>query len=528
MNSEVKKTGVAYCRVSSQEQVSGTSLAMQERYCREYAERENIELLGCYIEEGESAKTANRTEFQKALGFCANKKNHVDYFIVYKIDRFARNQDDHAVTQTFLKRFNTKLRSVTEHIDETPVGRAMEGMLAVFAEFDNNVRSSRSKSGMLERVRQGSWVWQAPIGYRRITKGGNLVIDDEVAPYIKLIFEEYSKNTYSFRELSDTLGKRGFRTRTGKKPCMQLMEKIIRNPIYFGLIRAFGEENKGVFEPIIDEELFWKCQPGIRSNFGPSTRLKENSSFPLRNFVMCPECGKSLTGSASTGRKGVKYPYYHHHKQECSKAGFIPKETFEQNFVEYLQEVSPKTKFEKIFKAVVIDVWQSNYKKLDSENDRIRKEIAGLESERQRVFDMHRSGKYTDDEFSEQKDLINLKIQQKKLLLDEKRIEEFNMEEALDYCFSFVNESARTWKELENYPAYRVRFQKQIFPEKITFDSKKFGTTKMSLVYEINQQSGANTSNVVRQVGQNWNQLINELQEWQHLGQAIQKAKEYA
>ena len=475
--------------------MSGTSLSMQERYCREYAEREHIEILECFVEEGESAKTADRTEFQKALNSCANKKRPIDYFIVHKVDRFARNQGDHAITQTFLKRYGTKLRSVTEPINETPVGKAMEGMLSVFAEFDNNVRASRSKSGMEERAKQGIWVWQAPLGYKRIVKGGNLVHDESLASYIKLAFDEYSKGTYSYQALSNFLEDRGFRTRNDKKPCMQLMEKIIHNPLYCGLIRVWGHEYRGAFDPIIEEELFYKCQPGARNKVA-RRKKQSNPDFSLAGTV-CPFCMKNLTGSYSTGRMGVRYGYYHHHKQGCIHARSIPKETFEQNFVEYLQEISPTQKYAKVFKAVVIDVWQSNYKKLDTENVTIRKGIEELEMERQRVFDMHRSETYTDIEFVEQKDLINLKIQQKKLLLEDKRIEEFDMEEALAYCFQFVSESAKTWLELADLPIYRTRFQKQVFPEKITFNGEKFGTTKMSMIYKINQESGGQKSKVV-------------------------------
>src|SRR3989344_7108230 len=121
-----QKSGVIYCRVSSQEQVSGTSLAMQERVCREYAVREHIDVVACYVEEGESAKTTQRTEFQKALLFCSDKKHPVDYFIVHKLDRFARDLGGHTATQIVLKRYGTKLRSASEQIDETPAGRMME------------------------------------------------------------------------------------------------------------------------------------------------------------------------------------------------------------------------------------------------------------------------------------------------------------------------------------------------------------------------------------------------------------------
>ncbi|HVM73917.1 MAG TPA: recombinase family protein [Candidatus Paceibacterota bacterium] len=493
-----EKNGIVYVRVSSWEQVSNTSLEKQLKDCKEYASRNGIKVLDEFVEEGESAKSANRTQFQKALAFCA--KSRPDFFIVYKIDRFARNQDDHVVTRALLKRYGTELRSVTEAIDGSTIGRLQEGILSVFAEFDNNVRAERSKGGMIEKVRKGVWIWQAPLGYKRLTKGGNLIIDDDYAHFIATIFSEFSKGTYSYRAIAEHMANRGFRTRNGKKPRQQLMEKLIRNPVYCGKIVAFGEEVQATFPAIVDESLWWKCQPGIRrkANFVP--HKINNPNFPLRGTV-CLACSQKITGSYSTGRKGVKYSYYHHYRKGCDAVKNIPKETFEQNFIECLNEITPSERYAKIFKAIVLDIWQSNYKKLDSENERVRKEIQNLEIERQRVFDLHRSGKYTDEEFLEQKNIVNTVVQQKTRLLEEKRIEAFDMDAALEYCFRFVRQTADTWIALEKLPAHRMRFQKQIFPEKMTFDGQKFGTGKMSLVYKINQESSGKKSQVVTSQG---------------------------
>ncbi len=374
----------------------------------------------------------------------------------------------------------------------------LEGVLASFAQFDNDVRASRSKSGMVEKVKRGEWVWAAPIGYKRLVKGGNLVIDEEKAFYIRLAFEEWAKGEHSFRSLNEFLYQKGFRTRNGKKNCMQLIEKIIRNPIYYGSIRAFGMEVPGKFAPIISEELYWKCQPGTRQRFGVAKRIKAHPGFPLRRFVRCAQCGQLLTGSASSnGRSKTRYPYYHHQKQGCPAAAFYPKASLEQIFIEFLGEIKPELRYEKAFKAVVMDVWQQNYKKLDIENVRVRREIETLEIERQRVFDLHREGVYTDEEFMEQKDRINTLVRQKKNLLDDKRVEEFNMEDALNYCFEFVRDSAQTWRELEAYPALRARFQKLVFPENIVFDGSRFGTSKTSLIYKLNEANGSDSSKLV-------------------------------
>jgi site-specific DNA recombinase len=111
---ENKIKGIIYCRVSSQEQVSGTSLDTQERACLEYAERNQIGVLKTFVEKGESATAADRTEFLKALEYC--RKHKVQAFIVWKIDRFARNTTDHFAVSAKLKQHGAALHSVTEPI----------------------------------------------------------------------------------------------------------------------------------------------------------------------------------------------------------------------------------------------------------------------------------------------------------------------------------------------------------------------------------------------------------------------------
>ena len=170
-----------------------------------------------------------------------------------------------------------------------------------------------------------------------------------------MAFEEWSKGTYSYRKLSEFLHERGFRTKGGKRMYMQHAEKIIRNPLYCGIIRAFGTEVKGAFEAIISEELFLKCQPNNHRKVALTKRESLNPKFPLKKLVVCSHCNTSLTGSSSRGRMGVHYPYYHHHKQDCSHAKSIPKKVLEQLMISYLTVISPKHKqYEKLFKAIVL------------------------------------------------------------------------------------------------------------------------------------------------------------------------------
>lgn len=491
---ETQKTAVAYCRVSSKEQVDKTSLRSQQKSIEEYASRNNIRILDIYVEQGESAKTANRTEFNRALVFCGNKKNRVDYFIVNKLDRFARNQEDHVMVRALLKKGGTELRSVTEPIDETPIGRAMEGMLSVFAELDNNIRAERTKGGMMERVRQGIWTWAAPLGYYRPYKGANITPQEGVSQLIKLAFEEYSKGTYTFRGIADFVNERGLKTKSGKPMTPQLMEKMLKNPLYRGYIPSWGGHN-GTFESIVSPALFSKCQPNATRSAHSSPRSANNPLFPLRKLVVCEECGVTLTGSTSTGRHGKKYPNYHHHDKTCQKRKSIPKAVFEQMFVEYLDSITPGPEYEKLFKAVVLDIWKNNYKRIDEANLKLEKQITALACERQKVFDFHIAGKYTDEEFEEQKTLIGKRIAEKRSLMREKWEEELNMEEVLEHCFSYIRNTAAAWVKAD-YPT-RTRLQKRVFAGNIQFDGEKLGTAELSRVYAINQSFVADKSSLV-------------------------------
>ena len=91
-----------------------------------------------FVDEGESAKTADRPELHKLMTYCRENKRRVRAVIVNDVSRFARNHYDHAVLRGTLARLGITLRAVMQPIDDSPTGRLMEGVLAAFAQFDND------------------------------------------------------------------------------------------------------------------------------------------------------------------------------------------------------------------------------------------------------------------------------------------------------------------------------------------------------------------------------------------------------
>src|SRR5918995_3899517 len=185
---------VIYIRVSTKEQTENLSLATQLKTCEEYCGHQGFEVVARFREEGESAKTADRTELQKLLHFCRTNKGRVQFVVVFNLTRFAREKYDHFALRAHLKSLGISLRSATEPIDDTATGKLMEGVLAAFAQFDNDVRSDRTRAGMQEALRRGRWTFLGPLGYLNAPRSmrQSLIPDPERAAIVRRIFKQYA------------------------------------------------------------------------------------------------------------------------------------------------------------------------------------------------------------------------------------------------------------------------------------------------------------------------------------------------
>lgn len=132
--------GLMYVRVSTKEQVDKTSLDMQVQECRKAADRDGVIITeDCvFREEGESAKVTDRRELQRLLEYVRVHKGDVEVVYIWKIDRLPRNLGDYYGIKVALSRYGVKIVSVTEPIDDDPVGRFLEAILAAAAQFDND------------------------------------------------------------------------------------------------------------------------------------------------------------------------------------------------------------------------------------------------------------------------------------------------------------------------------------------------------------------------------------------------------
>jgi DNA invertase Pin-like site-specific DNA recombinase len=138
-----------YSRVSTNDQ---HTLSMQSRSMREYAARRGWSIAIEVREVGSGA--AQRKAREKLLD--AARRRDIDIVVVWRLDRWGRSVTDLLATLQELEHLGVGFVSLTEALDlTTPSGRAMAGLLAVFAEFEREILRERVRAGLADARRNG-------------------------------------------------------------------------------------------------------------------------------------------------------------------------------------------------------------------------------------------------------------------------------------------------------------------------------------------------------------------------------------
>lgn len=478
---------VIYYRVSTTEQVErGFSLENQREACLRHAGGKGIAVSGEFHDDGFSAKTADRDGLQDMLKFCLLKANKVQCVIVYKIDRLSRDVGDYSSIKNQLNQAGIKLLSVTENIDDTPAGKFMGNVMATIAQWDNDVRSERVTDGMKKCIESGRWPFMARIGYlnRTGTDGKKeIALDPNKSKLISFIFSEFSKGVQNQEQLRQKVNALGLRSYKGKEISSQLMNKILTDKFYIGIITMEGRQYKGSHTPLTTVELFENCQKQIRKfDKGVNISLSHpDESFPLRHFVLCGACSRPLTAAFSTGKSGRKFPYYRCYNKACTSPKSIAKKLIEEEFVEYLYQITPSRKYLNAFRSVVLDVWESKYKQASFGRDALLKKIEQLKQEKQRIVELAKKGIMEDDEAKIDIDTVKGKILEAEIQLGQISNENFDLKEAIDYCFEFLLNIPEYWQK--GTFQQKKTLQSSIFSKSPSYFYPKFETPQFSLIF---------------------------------------------
>lgn len=477
---QLKPRAVLYCRVSTKEQVEeGNSLVTQEKHCRDYALKHEYDVAEVFVEQGESAKTADRAELQRLLMFCSDKKNQVSAVIIYKLDRLSRNTDDYSQLRLILRKYKVEIKSTSEYFENTPAGRFMENIIANVAQFDNDVRAERCSEGMKGALREGRYVWMAPVGYDNVRVGGKATIaPNDMAPLVLKSFELIAQRTHNFEEVRVMVTAQGLRLKNGKPLGKAYFYEFIKNPLYMGVIEKFGETFSGRFEAVVPTPLFNQVQRIIK-NKGKKMNpyLTDHPDFPLRRFVINEE-GIKLTGSWSKGSK-EKYPFY----RFPVKGGNYNRDEFEKEFRRYMDQYSfaiehverLKSKVQEHFNRATI----SDRKELASAKTRIQ-EILETQSS---LIHKNLKGILTDEVLKVQLNLLEDEMTKLQTFLATRSDSGLDVNEVLELTEEFLHSPSSVWHKAQ-LPT-KLKLQWFEFPQGLVFNGIKFRTKEVTSIFNV-------------------------------------------
>ena len=375
-----------YTRVSTAMQIDGYSLDAQKARMKAYADFNDYQIVGEYEDAGKSGKSIEgRASFCRMMEDIKSGKDGVAYVLVFKLSRFGRNAADVLSTLQVMQDFGVNLICVEDGIDSSKdAGKLMISVLSAVAEIERENIRVQTMEGRIQKAREGRWNGGfAPYGYRLVD--GVLQINEDEAPAIRTIFEQYVNTDTGANGLSKYLETHGFQKlarQNGTSPLFSatLIRAILKNPVYCGKI-AFGrrklekihgtrneyhqvpQENyllvDGLHEGIVSEELWNAAQVKLLAQskrYEPVNRSKTEQAHLLSALVKCPICGAGMYSNKCTKRKkdGTPYKsfsYYsckHRKMQRGQKCDFnkqIQEEVLDNAVVEVIIKLVSNPKF---------------------------------------------------------------------------------------------------------------------------------------------------------------------------------------
>lgn len=354
----MRKKCYIYTRVSTAMQVDGYSLEAQKERLMKFAEFQEMEVVREYCDAGKSGKSiTGRPEFQRMLQDVSEERDGVAFILVFKLSRFGRNAADVLNSLQFIQDYGVNLICVEDGIDSSKdSGKLTITVLSAVAEIERENILVQTMEGRKQKAREGKWNGgQAPFGYDLDSKNSTLVVNEEEAEIVRIIYDKFVHTDMGADAICNYLNQRGY---TKKKVrghelnyfARGLIMKILDNPVYTGKI-AYGKNvtekvkgtrdeyrrvktddyllADGLHEAIVDEET-WEAAREKRKRTG----VKWNKTHSLEHehilsgLLKCPVCGAGMAGTVRRRKNKKSGEYNDDFYYRCQHRRKIDEEHF--------------------------------------------------------------------------------------------------------------------------------------------------------------------------------------------------------
>jgi site-specific DNA recombinase len=479
-----------YIRVSTDEQADkGYSQRNQEEMLRKYCGLHSIQVRKV-IYEDHSAKTFNRPQWKALLLDLRKRKGGADLVLFTKWDRFSRNAGDAYQMINVLRKLGVEPQAIEQPLDlSIPENKMMLAFYLAAPEVENDRRALNVFYGMRRARKEGRYMGLAPIGYENRTdaNGRKFIAPSEPqADILRWAFGELAAGTLNTEQIYKMAKAKGFGgTRS-------LFWFAIRNPVYCGKIfipKHKDEESifvKGQHEAIVSESLFYDVQD-VLDGRGRQYRLKTAAaaSLPLRGYLICPKCGKILSGSASKGR--YKYYAYYHCFGDCThrfRADHV------NNLLEdELKKYTPRPGLERLLKTFLSKAYHQQTGRNQEDRKQLSTQIKDLEGKLFKARDLLLSDQIDPVDYRAMKSEYEERLKRLQVKLDATATQTDDFDTLLKQGLGNL------FRLSEIYEKGSIIEKRQVigsvYPEKLTFDGDQLRTTRINeavrLIYTLDK-----------------------------------------
>lgn len=394
------KYAYGYIRVSTdkQEELSPDS---QEKLLREYAAKNNIIILKFFYEIGVSGRKADkRPEFQSMIGLAKSSDHPVDLILVWKFSRFARNQEESIVYKSLLRqKSNVDVVSVSEPLIDGPFGSLIERIIEWMDEYYSIRLSGEVLRGMREKAEKNGYQFVPPLGYRAVGNGNPFEINEEEAKLVKFIFDEFDLHNTDVTKITRKLNNMGVLTRRGNPFESRGIERILKNPFYYGLVVWNGVSFMGSHQVYCTKDRFDQRMQKIQSTYKPIKRRDISScKHWLSGLLKCGCCGATLCYNGAN-RRSPGFQCYKYSKGIHKGSYSISEKKVIAAIEEYFEKLLSGMDFEYTYRPPETTEFLS-------ERDSLMQELNKIAAREERVRSAYENGIDTLEEYKQNKERI--------------------------------------------------------------------------------------------------------------------------
>ena len=311
------KQAVIFARVSSEEQKKGASIDAQIKTVVDYCDNHKFKILEKFSIV-ESSTNGGRKKFYEMLDFVKLQK-HKTAIVVNCVDRLQRGYKECVELDLLREQGRIEIHFYKESLIVTKDSNSSDIMrwdIGVFSAktYVGSLRDNVIRSQEYKRE-QGQWQSCAPVGYLNVSKTkttpADIIIDEERAPKVKRLFEEYAKGGRTLQDITNlarTLGLCSKMCTVKKTISRAQVQNILKNTFYIGYFTQKGKVYKHHYPRFIDEELFHIVQNVMEGRKRtPSKLYYGDKQYIFSGLVRCGCCGSLMT--CETKVKDDKHSY---------------------------------------------------------------------------------------------------------------------------------------------------------------------------------------------------------------------------